>query len=321
MVRAIVDQDITPTDHLLAGVPASWDVDVGIESTPAAVTDALTGTEVAFVTSRIPLPREVIASASDLGLIAKLGTGLDNIDLEAAADHGVPVTHTPGYNALSVSEHTLGLTLATARRLTAARRLVEDGHWRDEYELATRLSGSTIGIVGFGNVGRRFGHLLAGFDVDILIHDPYVPDIDAELVDGTPTGLDDLLEQSDVVVLTAELTEETRGLIGEGELSRMASSAILVNAARGPIVDEDALLEALTDGTIGGAGLDVFATEPLPADSPLLALDDVVVTPHTAAMTRESRVESIDQLTTNAVTLLDGGDVPDRFMATPAAQQ
>lgn len=317
MMRAVVDQDITPTDQLRSGLPDDWTVEVGIESTTEAVVERLEGAHVAFVTSRIPMSREVIANAPDLELIAKLGTGVDNIDRAAAVEYGVPVTHTPGYNALSVAEHTLGLTLATARRLTAARNLVEAGGWRDEYDLATRLSGSTVGIVGLGNVGTRFGGLLRGFDVELLAYDPYVPEIDAELVGGGMTGLDDLLERSDVVVLTPELTEETRGLIGATELARMASSALLINTSRGPVVEEDALVEALTTGSIAGAGLDVFATEPLGPDSPLLDLDSVVVTPHTAAMTRESRVESIGRLTENVVTLVEGGDVPDRYMATP----
>jgi phosphoglycerate dehydrogenase-like enzyme len=262
------------------------------------------------------MSREVIASTSELRLIGKLGTGIDNIDRVAASEHGVPITHTPGYNALSVAEHTLGLTLATARRLTAARELIEAGRWRDEYELATRLSGSTIGIVGLGNVGTRFGGLLQGFDVELLAYDPYVPEIDAELVGASMTGLDELLERSDVVVLTTELTEETRGLIGDAELSRMAPSALLINTSRGPVVEEDTLIDALTTGSIAGVGLDVFMTEPLEPDSPLLNLDNVVVTPHIASMTHESRVESISQLTENVVTLLNGGDVPDRYMAT-----
>lgn len=316
-MRAIVDQDITPTATLRAGLPDSWDVEVGIDSTTDAVRERLEGVEVAFVTSRIPLSREVLLDATNLKLIAKLGTGVDNVDLAAATELGIPVTHTPGYNALSVAEHTLCLTLATAHRLTAARNLIEAGAWRDEFDLATRVSGCTIGIVGLGNVGKRFGHLLGGFDVDLLVHDPYVPVLDRELVGAEMTDLDDLLARSDVVVLTTELTEETRGLIGEPELSQMSASALLINTARGPVVKEGALIDALEEGTIAGAGLDVFATEPLDPDSRLLAIDDVVVTPHTAAMTRESRTESIGRLAENVITLLDGGDVPDRYMAAP----
>lgn len=318
MRRVVVDQDITPTESVRTGLPDEWEVSVGIEGTVEGATEALSSADVALVTSRVPLPREVISGASDLDVIAKLGTGVDNIDREAAADYDVPVTHTPGYNALSVAEHTLCLVLSTAHRLTEARSILERGGWRDEFTLATRVSGKTVGVVGFGDVGRRFGSLLGGFDVDIQIADPYVADIDAELVGGSMTSLPELLETSDVVVLNTELTPETTGLVGEAELARMKGSALLVNTARGPVVDEDALVDALEAGEIAGAGVDVYENEPLGADSRLLELETVVATPHTAAMTRESRVESIDRLTGNVVRLLDGEDVPERFMARPA---
>jgi phosphoglycerate dehydrogenase-like enzyme len=317
MRRVVVDQDITPTESVREGFSADWDVSIGIEGTVEGATDALAGADVALVTSRVPLPRDVIERAGDVAVIAKLGTGVDNIDLTAAADHGIPVTHTPGYNALSVAEHALCLVLSTARRLTEARSIMERGGWRDEFTLATRLSGKTVGIVGFGDIGRRFGSLLGGFDVDIQIADPYVPELDAELVRGSMTSLPELLETSDVVVLTTELTSETTGLIGGPELDRMRSSAVLVNTARGPVIDEEALVEALETGQIAGAGLDVFANEPLGVDSRLLDLDTVVATPHTGALTRESRLESIDRLTSNVVRLLDGAAVPERYMARP----
>jgi phosphoglycerate dehydrogenase-like enzyme len=317
MRRVVVDQDITPTRTLLDGLPDDWEVTVGVEGTVAAARAAIETAHVVFVTSRVPLPRSVVAGASELEVVAKLGTGVDNIDRTAAAERGIPVTHTPGYNALSVAEHALCLVLATARRLTEARGLLKADRWRDEFTLGTRLSGSTVGIVGFGNVGTRLGRLLSGFDVDVLAHDPYVPEIDAELVGGSMTSLETLIERSDVIVVAAELTDETRGLIGAAELARAKPSAILVNTARGPIVDEDALVEALRRDELAGAGLDVFADEPLGADSPLLESDSVVATPHISSMTRESRTESIDRLTTNVVRLLRGEEIPERFLARP----
>ena len=281
-MRAVVDQDIAPTDRLRGQLPGDWTVSVGIEGTEEAAIEAVADADVVFVTSRIPVTRAVIEAAPDLAVIAKIGTGIDNVDLEAAAEAGVPVTYTPGHNALSVAELTLGLILATARRFTEARRTVEAGGWRDEVTLGTRLSGSTVGIVGFGNVGKRVGTLLGGFDVDVLVYDPYVHTIDAELVGGENAPFDRLLAESDVVVINAELTDETRGMIGERELGSMKESAILVNTARGPIVETDALVAALRAGEIAGAGLDVFETEPLGADAALLEFDNVVLTPHVA---------------------------------------
>lgn len=234
-----------------------------MEQGETALIDALTDAEIAFVTSRISVSRQVIDRGSNLEIMGKLGTGIDNVDLSAASEQDVIITHTPGHNALSAAEHSLCLLLAAMRRLTESRELIENDQWRDAATLGTHLSGSTVGIIGFGNVGKRLGMLLTGFDVDIVVHDPYVASIDAEFVGGEPDPLDDLLRQSDCVCLTTELTEETRGLIGERELSLMPSSSFLVNTARGPVVEESALVDVLRTGAIAGAGLDVFSTEPV----------------------------------------------------------
>lgn len=316
-MRAVVDQDITPTDRLVGQLPDDWDVTVGLEGTTEAAASALAHAGVAFVTSRIPVGREVLEAAPDLEVVAKLGTGIDNVDLEAAAERSVAVTYTPGHNALSVAEHTLALLLATARRLPEMREILESGGWRDDATLGTRLSGKTVGIVGFGNVGKRVGKLLSGFQADVLVHDPYVPTIDAEFVGGELVDLDDLLRLSDAVVVNAELTEETRGYLGEREFSLMKEDAFLVNTARGPIVEEDALVSTLRSSEIAGAGLDVYASEPPGEDSPLLDLDNVVLTPHVAAMTNESRAETIDTLAANVLAILEGEPVQDRYRATP----
>lgn len=316
MTRVAVDQDIAPTERLRRRLPDDWVLDVGIGASAAATLEALSGADVALVTSRIKVTREVI-EATDLSVVGKIGTGIDNVDLEAAADHGVTVTYTPGHNALSVAEHTLGLLLATARNLTESRRLLESGRWRDESTLGTQLSGKTVGIVGFGNVGRRVGRLLTGFDVDLLVHDPYVASIDPELVGGELTQFDRLLEASDAVVVNAALTDETRGMVDAAALDRMQDTAILVNTARGPIVDQAALVDALRADEIAGAGLDVFETEPLGADADLLAFDNVVVSPHVAGMTDESRASTIDRLAESVRTLVEGGAVPERYLATP----
>lgn len=316
MTRAIIDQDITPTSRLTEQLPDAWDVVESIEIEQPALRETIKTADIAFVTSRVPLSREVIETASELDVIAKLGTGIDSIDIDAASEHDVTVTHTPGHNALSVAEHTIGLTLATLRRLTEARRLIERDAWRDEYSLGSRLSGSTVGIIGFGNVGKRVGTLLSGFDVDILAHDPYVHEIDSELVGATMVSLTDLLEQSDVVVLTTELTDETHGMIGDEELDRMRSSAVLINTARGPVVQNDALADALRSDSIAGAGLDVFAEEPVDSDAEWLEFDNVVATPHISAMTLESRREGIDRLATNTRRILAGEPVDERYIAT-----
>ncbi|WP_336023796.1 NAD(P)-dependent oxidoreductase [Halobellus salinisoli] len=314
MTRVLIDQDITPTDRLLDSLPDEWEPTVGVDGDEDALLDVVADYEVLLVTSRVPLSRRVIDAADNLELIGKLGTGIDSVDLDAARDNGVTVTHTPGHNALSVAEHAMTLTLACARRLPTAESLLAEGKWRDEYPLGTQISGSTIGVVGFGNVGKRASKLFSGFDVDVLVTDPYVPSIDAELTDAERRSLEEVLELSDVVILTPELTEETRGLIGADELARMQSSAILVNVSRGPVVEQDALVDALEADGIAAAGLDVFADEPLDSDAPLRAFENVVTTPHIAAMTTTCRRGNIDQLAENVTRLTSGEAVLDRYV-------
>lgn len=315
MTRVVVDQDITPTAGIEEGLPNGWDIDVGIGRDTDEVIAALDGADILLTTSRIKVTREVLSRSHSLQLVGKIGTGIDNVDLEAARELGIPVTYTPGYNALSVAELGLGLMLGAARRYTEARKLLEDGRWRDELSLGKRISGTTVGIVGLGNVGKRFAQLLTGFHANIVYSDPYIPPIDGEIVGADPVALDALLETSDFVVLMPELTAETTGLIGHRELSLMQDDAILVNTARGTVVDEKALIEALEKDEIGGAGLDVYEVEPLDASSPLLSFDQVVTTPHIGAMTHADRTKTITELTHNVIALTRGDPVDPSCLA------
>jgi phosphoglycerate dehydrogenase-like enzyme len=314
MYRGVLDEDIHPRELLLEAVGDRIEVDVGVDGDEAAAADRLDGADVAFVTSRITVSRRVL-EATDLSVVAKIGTGIDNVDLAAAREQGVAVTHTPGLNALSVAEHAVGLLLATRRHTVAGHRGLADGRWRDSVPLGTLVSGSTVGLVGFGNVGRRIASLLRGFDVTTLAHDPYVDRIEGQPVHAELTDLEAVLARSDSVVVAAELTDETRGMIDGEALARMDGDAVLVNVARGPIVDPAALVAALRGDELRGAGLDVHATEPLPADSPLHGFENVVLTPHVGGATETARREGARTLGTNALALLDGEPVPDRYVA------
>lgn len=316
MMRVIVDQDIAPIQAVRDGLPADWEVSVGVPGDPDQLVGALADVDILITTSRVSVTREVLAN-TDLAIIGKLGTGTDNIDLVAAQELGVTVTYTPGYNALSVAEHALGLMLAAARHHTRGRRLLESDRWRDDMPLGTRISGSRIGIVGLGNVGKRLAKLLNGFDADVRYHDPYIPTIDGEVVNATPIPFEDLLAESGCIFLTAELTDETAGMIDEDAVARMPDDAILVNTARGPVIDEAALVAALQAGTIGAVALDVFEAEPLDSDSPLLAFDNVVATPHVGGMTAADREKTISHLTRNLRAWRAGESIPDRFLARP----
>ena len=256
----------------------------------------------------------VLAAADALRIVSKIGTGLDNIDLEAATDLSVSVTYTPGSNAATVAEYTVGLVLAVSRDLVVNHDLLREGGWRDKIGLSTSIRGKTIGIVGFGDIGSRVAAFLSGFNVKVLAYDPCVYTEDTDVTGAKLTPLDSLLRRSDVVTLNTELTDETRGLIRADELKRMKDSAIFINTARGPIVSESALIDALEADEIAGAGLDVFETGPLPVTSTLHEFENVIATPHIGATTRESRVRSIETLIESVFAFLNGEPVADRYV-------
>ena len=231
-IRGLVDVDVQPLSALRERVGERVELAVGGTPDEDALGTELADVDVVFATSRLPISRRVL-EASNLAVVAKFGTGLDNVDVEAANDFGIPVTYTPGINALSVAEHALGLLLATVRRTVHAQRVLESGGWRDETRIGRQLSGKTVGIVGYGRIGQRFATLLDGFHAETLAFDPYVEQEDAELTGTTITMLESLLERSDAVVVTAELTDETREMLNDAAFTAMKPSAIVVNVARG----------------------------------------------------------------------------------------
>lgn len=318
-MNGLVDQDIKPRNRLVAGLGDRLNLEVGVESSEDALIDALEGTEILFTTSRLPVTERVLEAATDLELVAKIGTGLDSIDLAAATDHGVSVVYTPGLNALSVAEHAIALLLAVNRNVLLGQQKLEDGGWRDSMPTSQPVAQQTVGIVGFGNIGSRVAGLLSGFQTETIVSDPYVHEIDTQITGAELVSLEELLSTADAVVVTAELTDETRGLIDEDALEMMAEDATLVNTARGPIVDQSALIDAIREGSIAGAGLDVFETEPLPPDSPLHEYDNVVVTPHIAASAVNARRDAIGTLVELAETYLSDEELPDRFVAAESS--
>lgn len=237
------------------------------------------------------LPARVLEGADRLRLVQLLSAGYDRVDLAALQARGIPLANNGGANAVEVAEHTLLLVLALYRRLCRMDRDTREGRWRALPPALTThtLAGKTVGIVGLGNIGRRVARLFRALEARLLYYDVRRPEprVEAELgVAYRP--LPDLLAEADVVTLHVPLTPETRGLIGEAELARMRPSAVLINTSRGPVVDEAALVRALQEGRLAGAGLDVFAQEPPPPDHPLLRLENVVLTPHIGGVTRDT---------------------------------
>ncbi len=222
-------------------------------------------------------------------LLARFGVGYDAIDLSECTRAGVALTITPDGSKKPVATAALLMVLSTMHRLHAKEALARTDSWKERLSngLGQGLTGKTVGTVGFGNIGSEFFRLIQPFDCQRLSFDPWKTQSDADPFDVTLVKLEELLRRCDVVVVLATLTPETHHLINEKNLTFMKSSAVLINISRGPIIEESALIKALESGTIRGAGLDVFETEPPAADNPLLAMENVIVTPHNIAWTDE----------------------------------
>lgn len=264
-----------------------------------------------LVTQFTPVPERMIAAASSLEVIGVLRGGFENVMVDAATQRGVSVLNTPGRNARAVAECTLGLILTEIRNLARSHACLMRGEWRREFAnglAIPELNEKTVGLVGYGAVGRLVAHYLQAFGSRIVAFDPYCQGdpAPAELVD-LPT----LMKESDVVSLHARLSPETHHLIGAAELAMMKPTAILVNTARSGLVDEAALVEALRQRKIMGAALDVFDEEPLPAGSPMLRLDNVTITPHLAGSSIDAFLNSPKLMAGHLTRMLRGeGPLP-----------
>jgi len=280
--------------------------------TPDALLDLVAQCDAAIV-STDPFTADVLAAAPRLRLISRVGVGTDSIDLGAAAKLGIMVTAAKGTNEYAVAEHTVGLMLALLRRTVAQDRWVREGSWlRTGDALGNDLAGRSVGLVGLGTTGLAVARLLAGFGVRLLGHDPAVQRADG--VEVLP--LSELLRRSDVVSLHTPLTPATANLIDAPAIAAMRPGVLIVNTARGGVVDETALAEALRSGHVAGAAVDVFADEP-PLGSPLLSMTDrTILTPHIAGITRESMAAMINHAT-RAVVDWASGRVPDGLVTPP----
>lgn len=254
----------------------------------AGLRAALAGADALMVRSRTRVDADLLAAGERLRVVARAGIGVDNIDLDAASGRGILVVNVPAANLLSATEHTFALLLALARNVASAHRALADGEWGRSRFVGTELHGKTLGIVGLGRIGREVAKRARAFGMAIVAYDPYLDRAVAERQGIELLDLGALLERVDAVTLHLPLTSETRGLLGAAELSRVKPGALLVNCARGGIVDEEALLAALESGRLGGAALDVFAEEP-PTDRRLVEHPRVVATPHLGAQTREAQ--------------------------------
>lgn len=255
------------------------------------VIEAAAGAEV-LVTQLAPVTEKVLNSLDSLRLVMCTRGGPVNVNVQAASERGVIVCNAPGRNAAAAAEYALGLMLAAMKRIPDAHTHLSKGEWKGEFydyeENGVELDGSTAGLVGFGAIGSRVARILTAFGAEVLVYDPFVDDEKIEEVGGRKAELDELLENSKVVSIHARLTDETRGIIGADQIARMPKGSVLINTARGGLLDYEALCSALESRHLGAAALDVYEEEPPPAQSRLFNVPNLVLSPHIAGATRET---------------------------------
>ncbi len=276
----------------------------------SALLPAIVDVDAILVRSATKVDAEALAAAKNLKVVARAGVGLDNVDVEAATKAGVMVVNAPTSNITSAAELAVGLLLACARNIAPANEALKNGAWKRSAYGGTEVLEKKVGIVGFGRIGQLVAERLKGFGVELLAYDPYVSVQRAGQLGARLVTLDELLAESDFITIHLPKTPETIGLIGKEALTKVKPSVRIVNAARGGVLDEEALADAIAEGRVAGAGLDVFASEPC-TDSPLFAFESVVVTPHLGASTEEAQ-EKAGVAVAKSVRLALGGDlVPD----------
>lgn len=262
-----------------------------------------------LVRSATKVDAEAIAAAPNLKVVARAGVGLDNVDIPAATAANVLVVNAPTSNIVSAAELAVSLLLSVARNVVPANIALKDGQWKRSKFGGVELQGKTVGIIGMGKIGLLVAQRLAGFDMNFVAYDPYVTSAPTGGPEIKMVSLDELLMQSDFVTIHIPKTTETVGLIDAAALAKLKPTAFVINAARGGVLDESALYDALVDGKLAGAGLDVYATEPC-IDSPLFGLDNVVATPHLGASTEEAQEKAGIAVAESVVAAFAGADVP-----------
>ncbi len=304
MHRILVTEPIAQEGLELLGREAYVELRSGL--TPADLVALLEGYHGLVIRSKTVVTEEVIAAAPSLVVIGRAGTGVDNLDLDAATRRGIVVVNAPYGNTVSVAEHTMAMLLAMVRHIPRADMALREGRWEKQCSQGVQVRGKVLGIAGLGRVGTAVARRALGLEMDVVAHDPFVTPERAAQLGVRWVSWDELLRASDVITLHLPETEHTRGLISRRELNLMKPSAYLINCARGGLVDEKALAEALETGRLAGAALDVFGEEPLKPDHPLLPYDNVVLTPHLAGSTAEAQRDTAIEVAQQVLDVLAG---------------
>ncbi|MCA9909082.1 MAG: phosphoglycerate dehydrogenase, partial [Anaerolineae bacterium] len=252
--------------------------------------NAIADANALIIRSATQVDAEMLNAAPNLRAIARAGVGVDNVDTKTATANGVVVMNTPDGNTIATAEETFALMLALARHVPQAHVSLRDGKWDRKSYMGTELREKTLGIVGFGRIGRAVAKRALAFEMTVIAYDPYIPEDIAADLGVDLVSLDDIYRHADYITLHTLLTDETREMIRGENIAKMKDGVLLVNAARGALISESDLAEAVKSGKVAGAALDVYAQEPPPADHPLIGLPGIVHTPHLAASTQEAQI-------------------------------
>ena len=288
MSRVLVTEALSDAGVALLS-EAGHEVEVRLGLSPAELLEAVADAEALIVRSGTQVTAEVLAAAPELVVVGRAGVGIDNVDVAAATAAGVVVANTPTANVISAAEHTLALMLACARNVAQGHGALLAGRWEREQNQGVELHGKTLGIIGLGRIGRLVAERAAAFGMQLVGYDPFVSPDDARAFGVEHISIEEIAARADFVTLHVAKTPETTGLVGRGFLAKAKPELRVVNVSRGGVIDEEALAEAVSEGRIAGAGLDVFDQEPC-TSSPLFGLPGVVVTPHLGASTRDAQL-------------------------------
>lgn len=304
----LIAEELSPAT--IEALGPDFDVRVVDGTDRPALLEAVHSANAILVRSATQVDAEVLAAAPNLKVIARAGVGLDNVDIKGATAAGVMVVNAPTSNIISAAELTCGHILSLARHIPAAHAALAEGKWKRSAYTGTELYEKTIGIIGLGRIGALIAARMQSFGTKVVAYDPYVTSARAQQLGVQLLSLDELMETADFITIHMPKTPETTGMIGKAQLAAMKPTAYVINVARGGLIDEDALYEALTNNMIAGAGLDVFVSEP-PTGSPLLGLPNVITTPHLGASTDEAQEKAGISVAKSVRLALSGELVPD----------
>ena len=314
-----IPEFLPPTEFVKKIIGPIAEIKEGLAKDEAEFISITSKVDAIICTSKPQMTRSVIEACPNLKIIAKFGVGIENIDIQAATDMGIPVTYNPGVNADAVATLTIGLLLAVVRCIQIGKTHIKESViWRDPKFIGGDITDSTVGIIGYGNIARETVRKLQGFDVRrILVFSETRRQEKPDFSNMEFVDLETLLKESDFVSIHKNLTPQSHGLIGKAELRMMKKTSYLVNTSRGGLVKEQELIQALNDGEIAGAALDVFEKEPPDTDNPLIDMENVVMTPHIGGNSYKTKITNFSNTANNVAAALQGKKVDLKFAANP----